>query len=363
MTGMEMSRRAAERGLTGTTARAKLAPLGRLRAPGAAAAYDGRNSGALGEGDMDVLKEIIQFLGGAALLLGAVAWMIKALIDALFKRDLKTLEIRMKSSANRELELLKAEMQKSAGAELETLKDRLQRGREQDTRSSEATQARAAWIRGEIHRWANPILGAVRDLESRLRNILKRGAYPALQRNPVAPHSIPQNWSISYDYFMPSTLFLFAQYFYWVRRLQEELGFELFESQADKDAFVGELWKVSDALGRWPLLQDQPCTARDAQVFNLQQRGIGEAVRVRGDVSRCMGFDEFMDAWEDPPLSDQLAPLRLLLEDLVADGSCRWKRMEGVLAAVQGLEEHCRKLLQLPHRAATAGATAAVATP
>ena len=310
-----------------------------------------------------MLQEIIQFLGGAALLLGAVAWLIRALINALFKRDLKTLEIRMKSSADRELELLKAEMQKSAGSELEALKDRLQRGREQDTRSAEATQARGAWIRGEIHRWANPILGSVRDLESRLRNILKRSAYPALQRNPVAPHSIPQNWSISYDYFMPSTLYLFAQYFYWVRRLQEQLGFELFESQADKDAFLGELWNVSNALGRWPLLEDQTCTGRDAQVFNLQQRGIGEAVTVRGEVSRCMGFDEFMDAWEDPPLSEQLAPLRLLLDDLVADDSCRWKRMEAVFEAVQGLEEHCRKVLRLPPRAPATAAAVAVAKP
>jgi len=312
---------------------------------------------------MNVLKEIIEFLGGAAILLAAVAWMIRTLIDALFKRDLKTLEIRMKSSADRELELLKADMQKSAGAALEALKDRLQRGREQDTRSTEAIQAREARLRGEIQRWANPILGAVRDLESRLHNVLQRGAYPALQRKPVAPHSIPQNWSISYDYFMPSTLFLFAQYFYWVRRLQEELGFELFESQADKDTFVSELWKVSDALGRWPLWKDAPCIGTDAQVFNLQQRGIGEAVTVRGEVSRCMDFDEFMDAWEDPPLSDQLAPLRLLLEDLVADGSCRWKRMEGVFAAVQGLEAHCRNVLQLPPRPAAAVAAVGVAKP
>jgi len=312
---------------------------------------------------MNALRDSIEFLGGTALLLAAVAWLVKTLIDALFKRDLKTLELRMKEGADKELDRLRTEMQKAANADLEALKDRLQRGREQDTRSAEAKQARDARIRGDILLWANPILGAVRDLESRLRNIVHRRAYPALQRNPVPPHAIPPNWSIAYDYFMPSTLFLFAQYFYWVRRLREELGFALFESQADKDAFIAELWKVSDALGRWPLFEDRPCAGKDAQVFNLQQRGIGEAVTVRGDVPRCMGFDEFMEAWEEPPLADQLAPLRSLLEELVADGSCRWKRMEVVLEAVQGLEAHCRQILQVPPAPGAAAGAAAGAKP
>jgi hypothetical protein len=47
---------------------------------------------------------------------------------------------------------------------------------------------------------------------------------------------------------MPSTLFLFAEYFAWIRLLQERLSFELFESQETKDRFFAAIWGVTKAL-------------------------------------------------------------------------------------------------------------------
>lgn len=266
-------------------------------------------------GKMNALKEIIAVLGGTAVVLGFAAWLAKTLIKSLLEHDTKT--------------------------RVELLKDKKQRERDQIGRDADANKAREERLRNEVLRWANPILGAVSDLRARLSNILRRQAYPALSRNPAT--AVDTNWSITYDYFMPSTLFLFAQYFYWVRRLQVEISFELFETQADKDLFMNRLRNVGDALGKWPLHDE--CDGTDRQVFALQQRGIGEAMMVRADGGRCVGFDEFMDSWEDTPLVSHLSPLRALLEDVMPGATCRWRRLESIDKALEDLETHCRDIL------------------
>lgn len=278
---------------------------------------------------MPLLEATIAFLGGAAILLGAVAWLIKSLVQSHLERIAKGHEIAL---------------QAKAGSERDT-----------ETRHADAARVQSERIRSEILRWANPILGAVTDLKSRLKNVLKDTAYPALQTNPPKP--IPPNWSITYEYFMPSTLYLFCQYFYWVRRLQEELSFELFETQADKDKFLVELRKVGGALSEWPVKlplspPPPPCAGKDVQVFALQQRLLGEALTVRAEGGRCLGYDEFLEAWEDIPLSDHLAPLRALIDELIPADSCRWQRLERVFAALDSLEKHCESILKQPSPAA-----------
>jgi hypothetical protein len=291
---------------------------------------------------MDSLEAIIKFLGGSALFLAAVAWLARSLIKLRIDKDLKEFEHALKKRADDELEAIKAK----ASKDLERLKDDLQRQRDAVNRAAELSSARDDRIRTEILRWANPILDAVRALKSRLQNVLHRQGHIALSES--GSQAVPTNWSISYDYFMPSTLYLFCQYFYWVRRLQEELTFELFTSHAEKDAFFEQLWRVTDALGDWPT-PPPPCTGTDRQLFTLQQRVLGESMIVRQESRRCIGYDEFKEAWEEQPLSDHLAPLRDLLEALPGDREdCRWRRLEAVRTALDGLERHCVNLLQLP---------------
>ena len=172
---------------------------------------------------MTLWTEIIQFIGGTAVVLAVVAFLARSLIKLLFDRDLKTLEIRLKSRADQALEELKASWVLGANKQLESLRDQLQREREQLGRASEAGRARGDRIRTEILRWSNPILGAVTDLRARLVNILKDKAHLALRR--TRPSELSDDWSITYEYFMPSTLFLFAQYFHWVQRLKVEMSF------------------------------------------------------------------------------------------------------------------------------------------
>src|SRR5262245_58028294 len=126
-------------------------------------------------------------------------------------------------------------------------------------------------IRDEVLRWANPILGAVRGLESRLDNILDDYLYLALDREADEARPVDRDWAIGYQYAMESTLFLFAEYFAWIQLLQERLSFELFESQETKDRFFDAIWDVSKSLSNYPS-DNVFGNGWDAQVFALQQR-------------------------------------------------------------------------------------------
>src|SRR5947209_9609365 len=108
-------------------------------------------------------------------------------------------------------------------------------------------------IREQIVRWAPPISRAVGDLEHRLHNILYWGGGLALSKDGQAP----PGWSITYDYFMPSTLYLFALYFARIEMLWEELSFELFQSEQDRNEFFKAINTVSQALGRLPTLDPE----------------------------------------------------------------------------------------------------------
>jgi hypothetical protein len=132
-------------------------------------------------------------------------------------------------------------------------------------------------IREEVLRWANPILGSVRSLGSRLENILDQDLYVALDRK--AEWSLSEDWAIDRVYAVESTLFVFAEYFAWVQLLHEKMSFELFESEETKDEFFDAVWKVSGALSKWPDTRVKG-KDRDAQVFVLQQR----AIRVFSDM-------------------------------------------------------------------------------
>jgi hypothetical protein len=203
-------------------------------------------------------------------------------------------------------------------------------------------------IREEVLRWTNPVLEAVDALESRLKNILNDGLYLAMRQHrderPVNP-----DWAVSYDYVLPTTLYLFAYYFAWVRLLQERLSFELFGSEEVKERFFAALWRVNKALASWPL-EGVTGGGRDAQVFALQQRAIGEAVIQRGlESARPMTVPQFLDAYRDEDdltFHALLEPLRSLVEDLEPE-SKRWTRLSLTLAALRAFKDECRRLLSL----------------
>ena len=209
-------------------------------------------------------------------------------------------------------------------------------------------EARRERIRQEVLRWANPILNSVEGLESRLDNILDDDLYVALSprtagvARPVAP-----DWAVSYEYVMPSTLFLFAEYFAWVRLLLERLSFELFESHQSQERFFDAIWDVTKSLSSWPKAEVVG-GGDDAQVFALQQRAIGELVIERDrETPRILTYPEFLNALEsDARFASLFEPLRSFLEGL-EPGTKRWSRLEATMTTLQALARECRVLLRL----------------
>jgi hypothetical protein len=197
-------------------------------------------------------------------------------------------------------------------------------------------------IRREVVRWANPILGAVGELTDRLRNILEQKGYFALYKIPLT--GMNPNWSISYEYFMSSTLYLFGQYFAWVQMLQDKLSFELFQSQKEKDKFFNAIREVGSSLSDFPPKYE--CSGKDTQIFRLQQKAIGELfITHDGDNVGCLSYPDFFHGIEDPTMSLHIKPLKLLLEDLNPNDECRWKRVVTSYEALKRLKTNCEELL------------------
>lgn len=205
-------------------------------------------------------------------------------------------------------------------------------------------------IRKEIIHWANPILGAVQDLEFRLNNILHRDSHPVLSEK-YEEGDIP-GWSISYEYFVNSTLYLFGQYFAWIRMLQEELSFELFESQQEKDAFFDGIAEVASTLSSFPPERYSSCSGEDVQVFRLQQRAIGEImIYNESDNRRCLSYPDFLQELKKPQFYHHLEPLVVLLKDLQKpEDQCRWRRLEATRQALAELRTKCEELVTLPQQ-------------
>ena len=317
---------------------------------------------------------LLSTLGSTAILVGAVTFLIKAAINHLFSRDLATHKAALKHEADLELANVRsrsdreiaeaktrsdrelAELKARTDAELAFAKERWETAlleqkaafdREmamfQTGLASEA--ARADRIREQIVRWANPIFGSVMDLTGRLRNILQDRGYLALSEE--TDRDIGADWSIRYEYFLSSTIFLFCQYFCWIRLLQESLSFELFEKHEAKDEFFGKVYAVGRNLSAYPLKElDGLPSSEDFQVFNLQQRAIGELLIVQdGAERRCMRYSEFLQKWTDPVFKRLLDPLIRFVDRLRPTDSRRWKRLELMLQSLEDLHEQCRVLL------------------
>jgi hypothetical protein len=218
--------------------------------------------------------------------------------------------------------------------------------KQRELRAEQAESEKKERIRQEALRWANPILAAVDSLYMRLKNILTEEGYLALKENYI--DEINPNWSISYEYFMTSTLFLFCEYFAWIQMMMAELNFELFESQDEKDRLFGAVYAVARALSSFP--PKYACSNKDTQVFVLQQRVLGELLTMEsGDRRSCMTYSEFLTAMVKSPLQEALVPLKRLLEDLPEDDEddCRWKRLEATMDELHQLRSVCRHLLNI----------------
>jgi hypothetical protein len=124
----------------------------------------------------------------------------------------------------------------------------------------------------------------------------------------------------------------------------------MFREHDEKDRFFDKVRNVNQMLGSFPLEQLKGLAGGgDRQVFNLQQRALGEALAVPdGSDLRCMRFAEFMDRWLDPNFKNRFEPLTRFLDRLEKPDRHRWRRLELMKDALEQLRLKCRELLKTP---------------
>jgi hypothetical protein len=243
---------------------------------------------------------IVKALGGTAMAVAAFTFIAKEMIKHFFSWDLERHKANLKQGAEKELQDLKARY------EVLLLSHKSEFDRQMEAFRSQLMMRTAAFdrIRQEISRWANPILGAIEDLCGRIHNILHDGGYLALSQD--SQDRVEANWSIDYEYFMVSSVYLFCQYFCVIRMLEKQLSFELFKHDDEKDSFFEKIWAVGEKLSSYPLPGRAKVTGgRDIQVFKLQQRALGEIlISSRDDQLGCMQYSEFLENGIPPSSKD-----------------------------------------------------------
>lgn len=286
---------------------------------------------------------ILATVGSTATIVAILGYFGKGVFDHALTRSLDLHKARLKQEGDLVVEGFKVDAQRELQAQQSTYAQELERMK---TELAVEVQ-RQDHIRTEIRTWANPILGAVRDLGFRLNNSLEDDGYLLLSKDAVAR----DGWSISHDYFLQSTVYYFCQYFCWTHLLEEKLSFELFEKHAAKDAFFADVRAVGESLSKYPPkrlgLKDAP---DDLQVFRLQQRHLAELVAVESEGhGRCMSFREFALRWHDENFRAELAPIVKMAQGL-QPATLRWERLDLMRKRLWTLQGHCEALLELPLR-------------
>ncbi len=266
---------------------------------------------------MESSKSIVDYLLLSEVPKNSIAWLLlSSVLTALVAYTIYLLVTRKQISEK---------IEKEVAAEYKTNLEKLR---------AEAKMSEETRIRSEIIRWANPLGAAINNLYYRLDNILCNNAYFALNERNIS--LINPNWSINYEYFFNSTIYLFSQYFAWTRILEEEINIEFFHSPRERDKLYNAIEKVRSCLSSYPLKTS--CKGKDYQVFALQQRAIAELLIIKeNDTRRCMGYPEFlMKIGDEESFKYHLKPLKDFIENISPDEDCRWKRL---IMATEALSE------------------------
>lgn len=320
---------------------------------------------------MSLLGDIISVIGGAVALVAAAAWLAKMLIQHWLNEDIET----HRSSLRKDVESHKSQMQQNVAMTLQEAKYEfenelvLRKGeidvfRDELKNWNESESEREKRLRGQAMKWANPILSAIRDLKSRIDEILLHQGFWALSSSSSgAPHG----WSANYNYYMVSTLYYFAQYFCWTRMLQQKISAELFVSNSDLDDFQKLMTRVSNSLERFPFTDeleettgnesqeiDSKAIPKDIQLFSLQQRAIGESLILDDENGeRIMSYKEFVDNWvnqDNIKFRRHMDPLESFLKEIKPEDDLRWSRLFEMAQQLEDFETTCASVLRPDQR-------------
>lgn len=276
-----------------------------------------------------------------ALVTGAVSIVISLLLAQLTFHFVRKPELGV-MLANKEKELDKAFQIKKLEIN-ETIRSEL------DAEQQRRQLDRVEQVRLRVIACAGPMLVSVSDLLGRLNNILDDQGYGPLAANWDA--NKPRAWSITHEYIMDSTLYLFCVYFARVQILREQLGADQYVPEDDKDSLQRCLRSTTNALLSFPAPYNiDGCPGGDTQIFSWQQTAMGEIlIRREQQDATVITYPTFLDE-QIRAGGHHLEPLRALLLDLspIPVGNCRWLRLAATRDALITVRRECERILQVP---------------
>jgi hypothetical protein len=156
-----------------------------------------------------------------------------------------------------------------------------------DARQTKRERRLAA--RERLDRFRAPLLAAVDDLGRRLNNIRNDGflAYVDIEDRR--------------DMALKSTLFRLAQYLGWTEIIYGYADRLRFESDKATTAVTSTLGDIGWILAadEFDRTDEDDFTTSQLMLWREEQRAIGELMRQGGAEPRCIGFDSFVDQYED----------------------------------------------------------------
>jgi hypothetical protein len=211
------------------------------------------------------------------------------------------------------------------------LADRLAKQREAESRESQTAAL--------ISKYRDPLLRSAIDLQSRLWNI---------HHNKILQRSNPRALS-EQDYLIHNTLYVIAEYLGWVEILRREVQFLDFGDFEMTRRLTEVFVNITQAFNTHRL---DPTL----QIFNGEQRAIGEIMMIKRSIDRsigyeCIGYATFMKRMSNPEFSRWFVKLKDSLETMVNEPEAGRERIvlihSKVIDLIDFLDPHC---LRVPPR-------------
>ena len=294
---------------------------------------------------------VLSTLTTTGVVVAAIVYMSKKLFEFFLSHDLERKKKELSEELQKGLEKYKSELAEAArlhesklSADLAKLESALG-----------VDVAAAERARDRHERILYPLWVAVGGLEARLNNVLNDQVYTFLSSSTKPLH----NWSMTYDYAMSSTAFLFAQYFCWARVVEERLTRDVVKDADRRNRLMRAIRKVGNTLSTYPVgpleLSFESFNMKrfesgtDRQIFTMQQRAIGEFMTEHATNGSIMvkSFSDFEAArsnGNDQP-NPRFAPLFSFLEELNPNDPPRWERIRLMHQALGELKEDCEGIL------------------
>ena len=176
-----------------------------------------------------------------------------------------------------------------------------------------------------LRTYTTPLLRAAERLENRI-NILVRNS--------------DQNWYENDEYFRLSTLFIFGEYFGWIRNIEREFGFVRLESQRRDREFYMVFHGLFRAMSSFSYFRwyPDPAAVSGSEVPRLMCSAMGEVMTPGESTRKVIDFTAFVDEYgAGPEFQRWFRDLDAVLRRALPSDPLPWDRLIAAAANLRAL--------------------------